>query len=175
MKYGLGLDQKKLHGSYQIIYHEKIYQEKMAIPTNPAEFVGIAIFSPRSWNNLLQQSKPFVVLHRTSVFATNPEYIQPQVSHCWWVSLSLCLGWWSHKQYRLCSVSCTGKGQVASQGVCVFVECTQRKSCASFRKRTQNWYLLTPQLNPPFHKEMSPDTSQIPNLAYSRFLISNIM
>ena len=45
MKYGFSLDQKKLHGSYQIVY-----QQKMAIPTN-AEFVGIAIFSPRSWNN----------------------------------------------------------------------------------------------------------------------------
>ena len=44
MKYGFSLDQKKLHGSYQIVY-----QQKMAIPTN-AEFVGRLLglpFSPQ--------------------------------------------------------------------------------------------------------------------------------
>ena len=44
MKYGFSLDQKKLHGSYQIVY-----QQKMAIPTN-AEFVGRLlglVFSPQ--------------------------------------------------------------------------------------------------------------------------------
>ena len=38
MKYGLSLDQKKLHGATKLFI-------------NSAEFVGIAIFSPRSWNN----------------------------------------------------------------------------------------------------------------------------
>ena len=50
MKYGLSLDQKKRHGSYQIVYQQ-------------CRVVGIAIFSLKSWNNSLaddhvSQSKP---------------------------------------------------------------------------------------------------------------------
>ena len=39
MKYGLSLDQKKLHGSYQIVY-----QQKMTIPTK--SLLGLP-FSPK--------------------------------------------------------------------------------------------------------------------------------
>ena len=100
MKYGLSLDQKKLHGSYQIVY-----QQKMAIPIYKLcimQCVWIAIFSPRSWNNSMVGVINFNAL--ADDWSARPN--QPQ--------------------HRLCSVSCTGKGQVASQRACVFVESTQR-------------------------------------------------
>ena len=104
MKYGLSLDQKKLHGSYQIVYQQSQHT------LHYAECVGIAIFSLGAGITL------------------------------WWVLLTLCLGWWSHKpdqtnHSRLCAVSCIEKGQVASQWVCGMY--SEEKLIASFWRRTQ--------------------------------------